>query len=70
MITTSYDNKCKIWGTKSIIQGENTADEWALLRTLSGHENKVTSVVATEDLSTVITTSFDRTFKVWKKLIK
>ena len=66
MLTSSYDQKCKIWGTKSILQGENSADDWVLLRTLSGHENKVTSISATSDLKHIITTSFDRTFKLWK----
>ncbi len=69
MFTSSYDNKCKIWGSKSFIQGENLADEWVLLRTLSGHENKVTSISHTKDLKYIITTSFDSTFKLWKQLI-
>lgn len=66
MFTTSYDCKCKIWGAKSFLYGENTADEWVNLRTLHGHENKLTSVSFTSDLKTIVTTSFDRTFKVWK----
>ena len=55
MLTTSYDNKCKIWST----------GDWVLLRTLTGHENKITSVSVTRDLQNIITTSFDRTFKLW-----
>jgi U4/U6 small nuclear ribonucleoprotein PRP4 len=65
MLTASYDQKCKIWGTKSIVSGENTGDEWVLLRTLSGHENKVTSICHTSDFKYIITTSFDKTFKLW-----
>lgn len=56
MLTSSYDNKCKIWAT----------GDWVLVRTLSGHENKVTSASITRDLQHIITTSFDRTFKLWK----
>jgi len=66
MFSSSYDGKAKIWGAKSLVQGENTLDEWALLRTLNGHENKVTSISHTRDLEYVITTSFDKTFKLWK----
>ena len=68
MFTTSYDQKCRIWGAKSILQGENIGDEWVLLRTLAGHENKVTSVSFTKDLKRIITTSFDRTFKLWQSV--
>ena len=67
MATCSYDNKCKLWGTKSIIGGVNTVDEWVQLRTLSGHENKLTSVSFTTDLKYILTTSFDKTFKLWKQ---
>ena len=56
MLTTSYDNKCKLW---------STGGDWILLRTLTGHENKVTSCSITRDLQYIITTSFDRTFKLW-----
>jgi U4/U6 small nuclear ribonucleoprotein PRP4 len=40
MLTTSYDNKCKIWST----------GDWVLVRTLTGHENKITSTSVTKDL--------------------
>jgi U4/U6 small nuclear ribonucleoprotein PRP4 len=36
-----------------------------LVRTLAGHDNKITSVSVTKDLRNIITTSFDRTFKLW-----
>lgn len=68
MITTSYDHKCKIWGAKNVLFGENLGDDWVLLRTLSGHENKVTSVCHTSDFKYIITTSFDKTFKLWKMM--
>ena len=56
MITTSYDNKCKIWST----------GDWILVRTLTGHEKPITSVSITKGLEYIITTSFDRTFKLWQ----
>jgi U4/U6 small nuclear ribonucleoprotein PRP4 len=58
MITTSYDNKCKIWAT----------GDWILVRTLTGHENKITSACSTKDLKYIITTSFDRTFRLWEMM--
>ena len=59
MFTASYDGSAKIWGVGS----ESTP----LVRTLGGaHENKVTSVSCTKDLKYVLTTSFDRTFKLWQ----
>lgn len=65
MLTTSYDCDLKIYGTKCVMQGENTCDDWIPLRTMKGHDNKVTSVSMTKDLSTIITTSFDKCFKLW-----
>jgi WD40 repeat protein len=60
MITSSYDNKCKLWTT-------GASGEWGVLvRTLTGHENKITSSSVTRDLNHIITTSFDRTFKLWQ----
>ena len=55
MVTSSYDYTAKIWAT----------GDWIPIRTLSGHENKVTSANVTKDLKYVLTTSFDRTFKLW-----
>lgn len=60
MLTSSYDNKCKIWGST----GET--GDWVVLRTLNGHENKVTSINMTNDLKYILSTSFDRTFKLWE----
>ena len=56
MLTSSYDHKIKVWA----------AGDWVLVRTLTGHENKVTSVNATKDLKYILSTSFDRTFKLWE----
>jgi U4/U6 small nuclear ribonucleoprotein PRP4 len=45
MATASYDGKVKLWGSGSKFQGSGAV----LLRTLTGHENKVTSVCMTRD---------------------
>ena len=66
MFTTSYDHTLKVFGTKCIFQGENTADEWIPVRTMQGHENKVTSVHVTKDLNRIVTTGFDCCFKLWE----
>ena len=66
MFTTSFDNTFKIFGTKCIINGQNTCSDWVPLRTMKGHENKVTSISVTRDLKRIITTSFDRCFKIWE----
>lgn len=50
MFTTSFDNTFKIFGTKCIINGQNTCDDWVPLRTMKGHENKLTSISVTKDL--------------------
>lgn len=65
MMTTSYDCTVKIFGTKCLYQGENVADEWIPIRTMQGHENKVTSISVSKDLKFFVTTGFDRCFKVW-----
>jgi len=61
MVTSSYDNRVKLWGSGSNFEDSGTV----LLRTLTGHENKVTSASFTKDLKYILTTSFDRTFKLW-----
>ena len=69
MFTTSFDNTVKIFGTKCIINGENTCNDWVPLRTMKGHENKVTSISVTKDLKRIITTSFDKCFKLWEPAV-
>jgi len=61
MLTSSYDTKAKIWSAGCALEHQST-----LVRSLTGHENKVTSVCAVSDLSYILTTSFDRTFKLWQ----
>lgn len=66
MITASYDQKVKVWAMPSGV----TSSDYSLpcLRTLeNGHENKVTSACVTRDLKYILSTSFDRTFKLWEQ---
>jgi len=55
LVTASFDGLAKIW----------SAPTWAPLKTMAGHEQKVTCVDATRDGTYMVTTSFDRTFKLW-----
>ncbi|CAM9214705.1 unnamed protein product [Choristocarpus tenellus] len=55
LVTSSFDGMAKIWSTR----------DWSLLRTLSGHEGKVTGCGISPDERRVVTCSFDRTVKVW-----
>ena len=66
LYSSSYDGSVRIFGTRCIINGENTADDWVALRTLASHENKVTSLCVSRDSRLIISASFDRCFKVWK----
>lgn len=62
MVTSSYDQSVKIWTA-----GNSMSEQCTLIRTLNGsHENKVTSACITSDLKYVLTTSFDRMFKLWE----
>lgn len=55
LVTASFDGLVKVWSNSS----------WALLKTLKGHEQKVTCVDVTNDGNYYASTSFDRTFKLW-----
>lgn len=37
------------------------------VRTLSGHESKLSSASVSKDTKYIITTSFDRSFRLWEK---
>lgn len=67
MLTSSYDGSAKVWAAPGYTtDGQVNNQQATLLRTLAGHENKVTSVCATSDMKRILTTSFDRTFKLWE----
>ena len=66
MFTTSYDQSVKIFGTKCLLRGSNPADDWLPIRTMQGHENKVTSVAVSRTLKFFVTTGFDKCFKKWE----
>ncbi|XP_065653332.1 U4/U6 small nuclear ribonucleoprotein Prp4-like [Hydra vulgaris] len=55
LLTSSYDGLAKVWSYPS----------WAPLKTLAGHEQKVTCVDVSGNGNYVATCSFDRTFKLW-----
>ena len=54
-LSASYDGKCKVWNTR----------DWVEVRTLGGEMSRLTSASISLDRERIITTSFDRTFKVW-----
>lgn len=55
LISSGYDNTAKVW----------SASDFQLLRTFAGHEGRVTRAAISPDAATVVTTSFDRTWKSW-----
>ncbi|CAM9575668.1 unnamed protein product [Ectocarpus sp. 6 AP-2014] len=55
LVSASFDSTAKVWSTR----------DWSLLRTLSGHEGKVTGCDVSPDERKIVTCSFDRTVKVW-----
>jgi len=57
LFTGSYDSTIKCWAYPSGIP----------IKTLSGHSDKVTGFDVNKDCSTLISVSFDRTYKRWAK---
>ncbi|XP_054157982.1 U4/U6 small nuclear ribonucleoprotein Prp4-like [Oppia nitens] len=57
IMTASYDNTVKLWAHPG----------WTPIKTLSGHDGKVTAVDVSPDNENIISSSFDRTFKLWQK---
>eukprot|EP00743_Colponemidia_sp_Colp-15_P004422 GILK01004768.1.p1 GENE.GILK01004768.1~~GILK01004768.1.p1 ORF type:complete len:563 (-),score=101.60 GILK01004768.1:117-1679(-) len=57
LLTSSYDHTVKLWNPK----------DWSIIKTLAGHEDKVSSVDISRDGKHIISTSFDKTFKLWKQ---
>ena len=55
LVTASFDGLAKIWSSPT----------WTPLKTLSGHEQKLTCVDVSDDGNYLVTSSFDRTFKLW-----
>lgn len=55
LVTASYDMTAKVW----------SARDFKPVKTLSGHEAKVTSVDVLGDGSYIATVSHDRTIKLW-----
>lgn len=55
LLSASYDAKVKVWSHPG----------WAPLKTLTGHEQKITCVDISPDGKYLASSSFDRTFKLW-----
>ncbi|CAL1370988.1 unnamed protein product [Linum trigynum] len=55
LVTASYDTTAKVWSGK----------DFTHVKTLSGHESKVTSLDVTSDGECIATVSHDRTIKLW-----
>ena len=54
-ITSGFDGNVNIWST----------DDWALVKSLSGHSGHVTSVDASQDGRWIVSSGHDRTCKLW-----
>ncbi|KAI7686444.1 U4/U6 small nuclear ribonucleoprotein Prp4 [Sarcoptes scabiei] len=57
ILTASYDQTIKLWAHPS----------WTPIITLSGHDGKVMSVDVSPDNNAIVSSSFDRTFKIWEQ---
>lgn len=55
LVTASLDHTCKIWDTS----------DYNPLRILTGHEDKIMCADVSKDSSSIITSGFDRTWKLW-----
>lgn len=55
MVSASYDGVCKVWNTR----------DWQVVAKFAGHESKMTCALPMKDCEKIITTSTDRTFKIW-----
>lgn len=55
LVTASYDQTIKLWSSPN----------WTPIQTLKGHENKVMCVDIGKDIQRFVSSSYDRTFKIW-----
>jgi U4/U6 small nuclear ribonucleoprotein PRP4 len=56
LLTSSYDGKVKIFNTRN----------WRCIKTLEGHSGQVTGVDMNDAEDTIVSSGFDKTFKVWR----
>jgi len=56
LLTSSYDGKVKIFNTRN----------WKCIKTLVGHSGQVTSVDMNAKEDTIVSSGFDKTFKIWR----
>jgi U4/U6 small nuclear ribonucleoprotein PRP4 len=57
LLTASYDHSAKVW----------SAHNFTLVKSLTGHENKVMGADIARGGEVVATASYDRTFKLWQQ---
>lgn len=57
VVTSGFDKAVNIW----------SADDWALCKSLTGHDNTVLSVDVTSDAKWIVSSGRDRTVKLWAR---
>ncbi|GAM28220.1 hypothetical protein SAMD00019534_113960 [Acytostelium subglobosum LB1] len=57
LATCSFDNTVRLW----------SPNQWKPITVFEGHSSKVTSVDISNDHSKIVSTSFDKTWKIWSK---
>ena len=56
LVTSSYDGNIKVYNTRN----------WKCLKSLEGHSGQVTSVDVSAEEDCIVSSGFDKTFKIWK----
>ncbi|OAF71005.1 hypothetical protein A3Q56_01232 [Intoshia linei] len=59
LVTSSYDKSMKIW----------SGNNWICLQEINGHEDRIIDFDIAPDDKSIVSVSFDRTFKVWKPIL-
>ncbi|XP_015789553.1 U4/U6 small nuclear ribonucleoprotein Prp4 [Tetranychus urticae] len=57
IVSSSYDNSIKVWAHPN----------WTRIAELNGHDNKVMGIDIAADNHSILSCSFDRTFKLWSQ---
>eukprot|EP01112_Ceratiomyxa_fruticulosa_P008724 TRINITY_DN2260_c0_g1_i1.p1 TRINITY_DN2260_c0_g1~~TRINITY_DN2260_c0_g1_i1.p1 ORF type:complete len:540 (+),score=121.37 TRINITY_DN2260_c0_g1_i1:107-1726(+) len=56
LVTGGFDKLVKVWNSK----------DWSPIVSLAGHEARITDVDISHDSKTILSSSFDRTWKLWE----